>query len=63
MAAALIPVFLVSSRIDELISAWSAKIAPGLSCLLLAAGIRTAVLFLAVLLMAGARDADSAGID
>ena len=63
MAAALVPLFLISSRIDELISAWSAKIAPGLCCLLLAAGIRTLVLFLAVLLMAGARDVDTAGID
>ena len=63
MAVALVPLFLVSSRIDELISALSAKIAPGLSSLLLAAGIRTVVLFLAVLLMAGARDADGAGID
>ncbi len=63
MAAALVPVFLISSRIDELISAWSARLAPGLGCLLLAAGIRTLVLFLAVLLMAGARDVDTAGID
>jgi len=63
MAAALVPVFLISSRIDILISAWSARIAPGLSSLLMAAGIRTMVLFLAVLLMAGARDVDGAGID
>ena len=63
MAAALVPVFLISSRVDELISAWSAKIMPGLSSLLMAAGIRTLVLFLAVLLMAGARDVDTAGID
>jgi len=63
MAAALVPVFLISSRIDILISAWSARIEPGLSSLLLAAGIRTMVLFLAVLLMAGARDVDGDGID
>ena len=63
MAAALVPVFLISSRIDVLISDWSARIAPGLSSLLLAAGIRTMVLFLAVLLMAGARDVDVAGVD
>ena len=60
MAAALIPVFLLAGRIDHLISAWAVKILPGLSSLFLAAGIRTAVLFLAVLLMAGARDVDGA---
>jgi hypothetical protein len=58
MAAALVPVFLLSGRIDMLISSWSVKIMPGLSSLILAAGVRTAVLFLAVLLMAGARDVD-----
>jgi hypothetical protein len=58
MAAALVPVFLLSGRVDLLISAWSLRIVPGLSSLLLAAGIRTLVLFLAVLLMAGARDVD-----
>ena len=63
MAAALIPVFLVSSRVDLLISAWSERIAPGLSSLILAAGARTIFLFLAVLLMAGARDVDSAESD
>jgi hypothetical protein len=63
MAAALVPVFLLSGRIDALISAWSVKILPGLSSLLLAAGIRTLVLFLAVLLMAGARDIDGAAGD
>jgi hypothetical protein len=59
MAAALVPMFMLAARIDYLISAWSAKIVPGLSSLLLAAGIRTAFLFLAVLLMAGARDVDA----
>jgi len=58
MAAALVPVFLVVGRIDALISSWSVKLQPGLSSLLLSAGIRTGVLFLAVLLMAGARDVD-----
>jgi hypothetical protein len=58
MAAALVPVFVIVGRIDALISAWSVKILPGLSSLLLSAGIRTVVLFLAVLLMAGARDFD-----
>jgi hypothetical protein len=58
MAAALVPVFVIVGRIDALISAWSVKILPGLSSLLLSAGIRTVVLFLAVLLMAGARDVD-----
>jgi hypothetical protein len=58
MAAALVPVFLVVGRIDALISAWSVKLLPGVSSLLLSAGIRTLVLFLAVLLMAGARDVD-----
>jgi hypothetical protein len=56
MAAALTPLVLLASRIDALISAWSLKILPSLSSLLLAACIRTLVLFLAVLLMAGARD-------
>jgi hypothetical protein len=60
MAVALVPVFLVVGRVDGLISAWSVKILPGLSSLLLSAGIRTVVLFLAVLLMAGARDVDGA---
>ena len=59
MAAALVPIFLLVARIDHLISVWSVKIVPGLSSLLLAAGIRTIALFLAVLLMAGARDVDS----
>jgi hypothetical protein len=63
MAAALLPVFLLAARIDALISVLSAKIVPGLSSLLLAAGIRTIVLFLAVLLMAGARDVDGPAID
>jgi hypothetical protein len=63
MAAALVPVFILSARIDELISDWSIKILPGLSSLLLAAGIRTIVLFLVVLLMAGARVVDGAAID
>jgi hypothetical protein len=63
MAAALLPLFLLAARIDGLISVWSAKIVPGLSSLLLAAGIRTIVLFLAVLLMAGARDIDGPAID
>jgi hypothetical protein len=63
MAAALVPVFLIASRIDALISAWALKILPGLSSLLLAAGTRTIVLFLAVLLMAGARDVDGDEID
>jgi len=58
MAAALIPVFLVVDRIDALISAWSIKLLPGMSSLVVSAGIRTLVLFLAVLLMAGARDLD-----
>jgi tetratricopeptide (TPR) repeat protein len=58
MAAALVPVFIVVGRLDALISAWSVKLQPGTSSLLLSAGIRTVVLFLAVLLMAGARDAD-----
>lgn len=58
MGAAIVPVFLLAARLDALISAWSVKIAPGLSSLVLAAGIRTALLFLAVLLMAWARDLD-----
>jgi hypothetical protein len=58
MAAALVPVFLVVGRIDALISIWSVKLQPGLPSLLLSAGIRTGVLFLAVLLMAGTRDVD-----
>jgi hypothetical protein len=58
MAAALVPVFLVVDRVDALISAWSVKLLPGLSSLVVSAGIRTMVLFLAVLLMAGARDVD-----
>jgi hypothetical protein len=58
MAAALVPIFLVVGRIDALISAWSMKLFPGFSSLLISAGIRTLVLFLAVLLMAGARDVD-----
>jgi hypothetical protein len=58
MAAALVPVFLVVDRVDALISAWSIKLLPGLSSLVVSAGIRTMVLFLAVLLMAGARDVD-----
>jgi hypothetical protein len=58
MAAALAPIFLIVGRIDSLISAWSVKLLPGVSSLLLSAGIRTLVLFLAVLLMAGARDVD-----
>jgi hypothetical protein len=60
MAAALVPVFLVAGRLDALISTWAVKLQPGLSSLLLSAGIRTLVLFLAVLLMAGVRDADGA---
>jgi tetratricopeptide (TPR) repeat protein len=63
MALALVPVFLLSGRVDALISAWSAKLVPGLPSLFLAAGIRTLVLFLAVLLMAGARDVDGEGAD
>jgi hypothetical protein len=63
MAAALVPVFLLASRVDALISALALKIQPGLSCLLLAAGTRTIVLFLAVLLLAGARDVDGDEID
>jgi hypothetical protein len=63
MAAALVPVFLLASRVDALISALALKILPGLSCLLLAAGTRTIVLFLAVLLLAGARDVDGDEID
>ena len=58
MAAALVPLALFAARLDDLISALSAKILPGLSSLVLAAGIRTCVLFLAVLLMAGTRDVD-----
>jgi hypothetical protein len=63
MAAALVPVFLLASRVDALISALALKILPGLSSLLLAACTRTIVLFLAVLLMAGARDVDGDEID
>ncbi len=63
MAAALVPVFLIAGRIDLLISMWSARILPGLSSLLLAAGLRTLVLFLAVLLMAGAREVDGSAAD
>lgn len=63
MAAALVPVFLLASRVDALISALAFKIVPGFSCLLLAAGTRTVVLFLAVLLMAGVRDIDGDEID
>jgi hypothetical protein len=63
MALAIVPIFLLTGRIDALISAWSAKTASGLLALLVAAGIRTAVLFLAVLLMAGARDVDGAAAD
>jgi hypothetical protein len=63
MAAALVPVFLLAWRIDSLISAWALKMAPGLSSIALAAGIRTAVLFLAVILMAGVRDVDGDEID
>ncbi len=58
MAAALVPIFLVVDRLNALISAWSVKLQPGASSLLLSAGIRTVVLFLAVLLMTGARDVD-----
>jgi hypothetical protein len=60
MAAALVPIFLLAERLDGLISSWSLKILPGLSSLFLAAGIRALALFLAVLLMAGARDVDGA---
>lgn len=63
MAVAVVPVFLLASRVDALISAWSEKLLPGLSSLLLAAGIRTMVLFLAVLLMAGARDVDGDAVE
>jgi hypothetical protein len=59
MAAALVPIFLLAGRLDLLISVWSAKLVSGLRSLWIAAGIRTAVLFLAVLLVAGARDVDA----
>jgi hypothetical protein len=58
MAVALAPLFLIVGRLDALISSWSIKLLPGISSLFIAAGIRTLVLFLAVLLMAGARDVD-----
>lgn len=56
MAAALVPVFLLAARVDELISAWSAAMASGLASLAVAAGIRTLALFIAVMLVAGARN-------
>ncbi len=58
MAAALLPIFLLAGRIDALISAWSFRLQPSLSSLPIAAGLRTMLLFLAVLLMAGVRDVD-----
>jgi hypothetical protein len=54
MAAALIPVMVLTERIDLLISTWSARIVPGLGALALASALHVLVLFLAVLLMAGA---------
>ncbi|MDA8425648.1 MAG: hypothetical protein M0Z80_05880 [Treponema sp.] len=54
MAAALIPVLVLTERIDLLISTWSARVVPGLGALGLASGLRALVLFLAVLLLAGA---------
>jgi hypothetical protein len=56
MAAALVPVFMLAGRMDNLISAWSAAIAPGLISLAVSAGIRTLVLFVAVMLVAGTRN-------
>jgi hypothetical protein len=56
MAAALVPVFMLAARVDELISAWSSALAPGLASLAIAAGIRTLALFVAVMLVAGARN-------
>jgi len=55
MAAALVPLFMLLSRVDRLISAWAAAVAPGLASLAVAAGIRTLALFVAVMLVAGAR--------
>jgi|GEM_PF-1348288 len=63
MAAALVPVFMLASRVDELISAWSAAVAPALASLAVAAGIRTLVLFVAVMLVAGARNERGATFD
>ncbi|HUW40031.1 MAG TPA: hypothetical protein VMV90_03405 [Rectinemataceae bacterium] len=54
MAAALIPVLVLTERIDLLISTWSARVVPGLGALGLASGLHALVLFLAVLLLAGA---------
>jgi len=53
IAAAAAPLFVLVGRIDALVSAWAARAAPGLPAVGLAAGIRTAILFLAVLLIAG----------
>ena len=59
MALALVPLFLMSARLDSLISQWSARLVSGPSSILLASGIRLVLLLLAVLLMAGARDIDA----
>lgn len=56
MAAALVPVFMLAGRMDNLISAWSAAMTPGITSLAVAAGIRTLVLFVAVMLVAGTRN-------
>ena len=56
MAAALVPALVLAERVDRLISAWSERVLPGLGALGAAAGVRALVLFLAVLLMAGARN-------
>ncbi|MGO8692207.1 MAG: hypothetical protein ACLQMF_00920 [Rectinemataceae bacterium] len=54
MAAALIPVLMLAERIDLLISTWSASAVPGLGALAPASALHALLLFLAVLLLAGA---------
>ncbi|HTX73429.1 MAG TPA: hypothetical protein VMC79_11435 [Rectinemataceae bacterium] len=60
MAVALVPVSVLTERADRLIAAWSSHVLPGLGALGVAAGIRALVLFLAILVMAGARNDRSA---
>ncbi len=60
MAAVLMPAVIVLERADALISAWAMGMMPGLRALAISAAIRAAILFIAVMLMAGARDEHAA---
>lgn len=55
MAAAGLPAFVMMERMDALLAEWTARAVPGLAAIWAAAGARTILLALAVVLVAGTR--------